>query len=555
MKRNFLFLILTLFIVNLSVLASKESQGISYYNAGFPLVAKPLLINELTTDVSTKAETCFYLGNIYFSENKIDSAEIYFKKGMVDKDDNVLSTIGLAMLKIKTNQKEADLEIQNVLKLRSAKKNQDFIIAAANAYLVNGQIDQAVIYQDKAKDIKTKYAPLAVLEGDIELAKKDVGNACSNYELAILYDPNCKEAYVKYARAYKNVNTTLAIEKPNQLKLKEPTFLLVDKELADIYYSNNEFDKAAQFYASYLKSGNSNAQDLVKYAMTLFLNHDFANSLKIANDGLQKEPRNPAFNRLAMYNNTDLKQYDEAIKSADSFFNKSDKPDFTYLDYRYYGMALRQTKQIPLAIEQYKKAIDADSSHVELWKDISDMYTDINDFDNAIVSYNKYVSTLSEDKKTSDMYYDLGKMYYSVGSSTAKDTLSKGKTDDNIVLLKKNALLKADSVFAKVITMEPTNYRGYRMRALTNFALDPESTQGLAKPFYEQTLTIVVAKNDVRYNPIIIESERYLGYYYYLKKEYTESKVHFNKILAIEPTNEFALKAIAGIDKLIKGKK
>jgi tetratricopeptide (TPR) repeat protein len=554
MKRNLLFLILTLFIGNLSAFAAKESQGISYYKAGFPLVAKPLLISELSADASTKTVTCFYLGNIYFSENKLDSAEIYFKKGLVDKDDNVLNTIGLAMLKIKANQKDADSEIQNVLKLKSAKKNQDDIIAAANAYLVNGQIDQAVIYQDKAKEIKSKYAPLAVLEGDIELAKKNVGNACSNYELAILYDPNCKEAYVKYARAYKNVNTTLAIEKLNQLKLKEPTFLLVDKELADIYYSNNEFDKAAQYYESYLKSGNSNAQDLVKYAMTLFLNHDFTNSLKIANDGLQKEPRNPAFNRLAMYNNTDLKQYDEAIKSADSFFNKSDKPDFTYLDYRYYGMSLRQTKQIPLAIEQYKKAIEADSSHVELWKDISDMYMEINDFDNAIASYNKYVGATPEDKKTSDMYYDLGKMYYSVGSSTAKDTLSKGKSD-NIALVQKNALLKADSIFAKVTTMEPTNYRGYRMRGLTNFALDPESAKGLAKPYYEQTLKIVEAKNDARYNPIIIESERYLGYYYYLKKDYTESKVYFNKILAIEPSNEFALKAIAGIDKLLKGKK
>ena len=31
----------------------------------------------------------------------------------------------------------------------------------------------------------------------------------------ILYDENCKECYVKYARAYKNVNTTLAIEKLN----------------------------------------------------------------------------------------------------------------------------------------------------------------------------------------------------------------------------------------------------------------------------------------------------------------------------------------------------
>ena len=552
MKRNLLFLILTLFIGNLSVLAAKDSPGISYYKAGFPLVAKPLLINELSADASTKAVTCFYLGNIYFSENKLDSAEIYFKKGLIDKDDNVLNTIGLAMLKIKTNQKDADTEIQNALKLRSAKKNQDDIIAAANAYLVNGLIDQAVVYQDKAKEIKSKYAPLAVLEGDIELAKKNVGNACSNYELAILYDPNCKEAYVKYARAYKNVNTTLAIEKLNQLKLKEPTFLLVDKELADIYYSNNEFDKAAQFYASYLKSGNSNAQDLIKYAMTLFLNHDFANSLKIANDGLQKEPRNPAFNRLAMYNNTDLKQYDEAIKSADRFFNKSDKPDFTYLDYRYYGLSLSQTKHIPQAIEQYKKAIDADSSHVELWKDISDMYSEINDYDNAIASYNKYVAATPEDKKTSDMYYDLGKMYYSVG--TATDTLSKGKSD-NIALVQKNALLKADSIFAKVTTMEPTNYRGYRMRALTNFALDPETTQGLAKPYYEQTLTIIEAKADPRYNPIIIESERYLGYYYYQKKEYTESKVYFNKILAIEPTNEFALKAIAGIDKLLKGKK
>jgi len=554
MKRNFLFLILTLFLGNLSVSAAKESQGISYYKAGFPLVAKPLLINELTADVSTKAETCFYLGNIYFTENKIDSAEIYFKKGIVVGEDNVLSTIGLAMLKIKANQKDADLEIQNALKLRSAKKNQDFIIAAANAYLVNGQIDQAVIYQDKAKDIKSKYAPLAVLEGDIQLAKKDVGNACSNYELAILYDQNCKEAYVKYARAYKNVNTTLAIEKLNQLKLKEPTFLLVDKELADIYYSNNEFDKAAQFYESYLKSGNSNVQDLIKYTMTLFLNHDFANSLKIANEGLQKEPRNPAFNRLAMYNNTDLKQYDEAIKSADHLFNQTDKPDFTYLDYRYYGQALHQTKQIPLAIEQYKKAIEADSSHVELWKDISDMYSDINDFDNAIASYNKYVNAITEDKKTSDMYYDLGKMYYSVGSSTAKDTVSKAKTE-NIALLKKNALLKADSIFAKVTTMEPTNYRGYRMRALANLGLDPDATQGLANPYYEKTLAIVEAKNDVRYNTIIIESERYLGYYYYQKKDYTQAKVYFNKVLAIDPTNDIALKVIAGIDKILKGKK
>ena len=216
MKRNFLFLALSILFLNILAVEAKEAQGVDYYKAGFPLVAKPLLLREYTADSLTRSETCFYLGNIYFGENKPDSAAIFFKRGLAGKE-SVLNTIGLAMLKMKSDSKTVDLEIENLLKQRANKKNPDYFIAAAHAYLINGNIDQAVIYQDKAKDIKSKYAPLAVLAGDIELAKKNVGNACSNYELAILYDESCKECYVKYARAYKNVNTTLAIEKLNQL--------------------------------------------------------------------------------------------------------------------------------------------------------------------------------------------------------------------------------------------------------------------------------------------------------------------------------------------------
>ena len=543
MKRNFLFLALSILFLNILAVEAKEAQGVDYYKAGFPLVAKPLLLREYTADSLTRSETCFYLGNIYFGENKPDSAAIFFKRGLAGKE-SVLNTIGLAMLKMKSDSKTVDLEIENLLKQRANKKNPDYFIAAAHAYLINGNIDQAVIYQDKAKDIKSKYAPLAVLAGDIELAKKNVGNACSNYELAILYDESCKECYVKYARAYKNVNTTLAIEKLNQLKLKEPTFLLVDKELADIYYMNNDFDKAAEFYGSYLKLGNTNSADLVKYAMTLFFNHEFAKSLQIANDGHLKSPRNPAFNRLAMYNNTDLKQFEDAIKSADLLFNQSDNPDYNYLDYRYYGQALRETKKYDLAIVQYKKAIDMDSSKIELWKDISDMYNDNSDYKNAISNYLTYVNLLPEDKKTADVDYELGRLYYSLGNSV-KDSAN----------VKKSALGSADSLFTKVVTLDPTNYRGYIWRARTNFSLDPETLQGLAKPFYEQTIPIVEAKADVRYNPVIIECCRYLGYYYYLKKDFTQSKIYWNKILVLDPTNDMAIKAIDGIDKSLKGKK
>lgn len=61
--------------------------------------------------------------------------------------------------------------------------------------------------------------------------------------------------------------------------------------------------------------------------------------------GLKKNARHAAFNRLAMYNYTDLKRFDEAIKAADAFFTESDKADYSYLDYMYYGHLLEALKK------------------------------------------------------------------------------------------------------------------------------------------------------------------------------------------------------------------
>ena len=548
MNRNVLFFILlftTSFFASLTNVQAGEGQGIAYYKAGFPQVAKPLLINEIGTDPSTRAETCFYLGNIYFKDNQTDSASYYFNKGLVADPLNALNSVGLSMLKIKSNAQAAELDFTNLIKQKQYKKDVDVYVAIANAYLFNGVLDQAVSYQEKAKTIKTKYAPVYVLLGDIELAKKNVGNACSNYDMAIYYDDKCKEAYIKYARAYKSVNTPLAIEKLNALKLKEPYFLLVDKELADIYYTTNEFGKAAELYANYLKTGNSNIQDLTQYALILFLNGDFKKSLEVDSIGLVNAPRNPALNRLAMYNNVDLKRSDKALKAADAFFNKTDDPKFTYLDYRYYGQALRDNNQINLAIPQYEKALQIDSIKTDLWKDISEMYSKQKKYNKAIVSYVKYFSVLKDENKTYEIYSQYGKLYYGLG--TADSTLNANE--------KKSAVLKADSLFGIVAATEPTNYTGNFWRARSNSALDPETEQGLAKPYYEKTVALVEPKADPRYNSILIECYSYLGYYYLVQKDNTNSLLYWNKILAIDANNANAKKAIEGINKAMKAKK
>jgi len=166
MNRNLLFSVILFSISTFSgsaFSAPSEGQGIAYYRAGFPMVAKPLLIAEIESNAASRAETCFNLGNIYFSDNKSDSAAYYFNKGLAADPANSLNSIGLTMLKIKSDPTTAETEFKNILKLKQNKKNLDIYIAIGNAYLFNGSLDNAVAYQEKAKEIKTKDAEVYVV--------------------------------------------------------------------------------------------------------------------------------------------------------------------------------------------------------------------------------------------------------------------------------------------------------------------------------------------------------------------------------------------------------
>ena len=165
MKRNFLFIFFAVIAVNLT--AAEPAQGIAYYKAGFSQVAKPLLLNEYTADTLTRSETCFYLGNIYFGENKPDSAAIYFKKGLIGKQVNVLNTIGLAMLKMKSNAKEADSDIQLVLKLQP---RLSIMLVVAAAVQKTTRLAAQGVMAAGAAGLVTLAAGMAGLTGQTDLA-------------------------------------------------------------------------------------------------------------------------------------------------------------------------------------------------------------------------------------------------------------------------------------------------------------------------------------------------------------------------------------------------
>ena len=441
---------------------------------------------------------------------------------------------------IKTNPEMAEEQADDLLKGKN-KKNVDLVLAIGRAYMEAGQLEQAEDYVKIAKKADSKSAAVSIFEGDIAVARKDPGTASQRYEEAIYFDPNCKEAYLKYADIYKAANPGLATSKLEELRAIDPQAVEVDRKLAEIYYSANEFDKAADAYSRFAEGDKATEKDLVNYSFALFLNHDFEKSLAVANLGLQKNPQHAVFNRLRMYNFIDLKRYDEAKQAADSFFAACKTEDLTYLDYLYHGTLLDALKDYNNAVISLEKAYEMNKDRTAVLRHISSSYEGAEKYEEAIDAFNKYVATLPEEQKTPDLTFEVGRLYYAEG--TTADSVNYTPE------MKKEALLQADSAFAKLAELVPDNYLGNFWRARTNSALDPETTEGLAKPYYEQVAAMLEekAKTEPRYNRTIIECYRYLGYYYLVTEDYEKSKEYWNKILTIDPEDAIATKALEGI--------
>jgi tetratricopeptide (TPR) repeat protein len=107
---------------------------------------------------------------------------------------------------------------------------------------------------------------------------------------------------------------------------------------------------------------------------------------------------------------------------------------------------------------------------------------------------------------------------------------------------------EADSLFAKVEQYSPTSYLGSFWRARVNSAIDSETTLGLAKPFYEKALELLI-KDPVKFKKQLTEIYAYLGFYYYVKEDKPASIDCWKKLLEIDPENQNAQETIKSLEK------
>ena len=410
------------------------------------------------------------------------------------------------------------------------KKNAEALMKVARAYYEQKDTAGAILFANYANEAgkpKYQYAPAYLLLGDVEASYgTDGGKAAGYYNQAINFDPTNPEGYKKWAMVYRKISPSQAAKKLQDMKAMCPNED-VDAITAHIYMLAGD---ERQAYENYAKADVSKLEKayLNEYVRASYFTGHFEDALKAAEAGLKIEPRNPTFNRLAMFSNYELKKYDAAKAYIHKYFNETDSAKFSEYDHFYTALIYQALEDKENMYAQYDKALELvnDSSMIKrhaILKSVSDSYLKDLQFENAIKYYNDFLAC-KPDLNSDDME-GLAKIYskYSDADETRKPELV-GKA------------IEAYRAMADKFPVQSI-YAAYQCATMNN-KLDKTGEKGLAKPDYQKVVDLLANKadRDNSENTMLKYSYHYLMSNSFLYgKNKALAKEYADKILAIDP--------------------
>ncbi len=535
MKFKFLF---SLFLGSALVMSAQGyKDGIEYYKADQLENAKTILTRTLNDASTDKAESNYYLGAIALNQGDNAAADAYFNAGIAANPENPFNYVGKGELALKNgNEKVADDFFKKARDY--GKKNAELLTAIARAYY---NVDPVKYAEDISKSVErakkaNKKDPYSLIfQGDVKADEKAAGEAAALYENAILFDPDNTPAYVKYANVYFSVSPEFAIKKLEELLELQPNSALAQRELAEKYYQNDQWSKAAVAYGKYIKNPNHFTEDKVRYTVLLYYGQLYNESLSLASDLLKNDPKNFQLHRIVFLNKAALKDYAGAEKQAIEFFNLNDaKNKYTSNDYSSFGDVLRELDKDSLALIQYEKAIDVNPEKTDLIKQLSSAYNSMKKYDKAAEAYQRLID--SGNYKTNDLYVLAGR-YMSHGA-TETDSLKKVAALDN-------AIKYIDMTLERV----PDDYRIAQRKARICIVKNNNKPNEESTACYVTVLSLLdqePEKKDARKQDYI-EAYNQIAGHYILIGDNAKAKENYLKFLELDPENEALRKYIETI--------
>lgn len=472
----------------------------------------------------TVGENYFYMGENYFKSEKLDSAQIAYNKGSEINSTNAINFVGLGKVQWYSGKyEEAKVNFAKAQTM-SANKNALVLMKIAECYTQADKKDLMTAFSllTAAAKLEPKNAEIYILTGDAYLENNNDGsNAIKNYEKAAELDKASVKAVLRIGQLYGRArNYNLALDYYKKAALIDSTFAPAYREQGELYYMAKQYNIAKAKYKRFLELSSNNLDARTRYASFLFLSKEYANSIAEIKEIQKLDTSSNILNRLLSYSYYETGDFANGLSKSNTFFNRAatEKTNLLAQDYEYNGKLLIKTGNDSSGIDKLNKALDMDTTKTELYSEIASSYMKQKKYAQAIGSYQKKI-TLG--RPNANDYFGMGRAYYF--------TKEFGK---------------ADTSFAQIIVSNPTLPLGYLWRAKSNTQLDQSNEKGLAKPFYEQFVSLVKPEEIDKNKKDLIEAYSYLGFQAMKQKDTALAKQNWQKLLEIDPTNDKAKKAL-----------
>jgi tetratricopeptide (TPR) repeat protein len=506
--------------------------------------AKTILKN-LIKAKPADAENYFYLGNVYITNDYLDSAKTTFTSGVTADAEFALNYVGLGALDLLSNNKAA--ANTNFVKAQSLVKKKDDgpALYTGKAYTRAKDYDAALNYLENpsnpksAQMINPKDAEVLVAIGDAyrdrsDASKNDLSNAFKAYQTATTMNPGLVRAKLELAIIGKRAFAwNDAIADFNTITQANPNYAPAYRELAETYLLWARADPAkdydahvqagVQAYDKYLNLTDKSLESRIRHADFLVYAKDWKQLQSEAAAMSQisgADARVLRYQGLAAYQNKD---YKTAESSFDQWISKADpKRIYPAVDYLYRGQAKvnvgigppADNAKIQQGLEDLRKAVAADSTNADAVEDIATALRTAKVYDMAGDAYDIATKNPSLQKRALDYFYGGLMNYTHFSVKYSRDTTANREQG-------KPYLAKADTAFGSFIKASPTTLDGYYYKAkIAKEMDDPKKPTGLFLPAWDKFIGMATAKGDAltaTEKGRLLEAYKAISYYYYQK--------------------------------------
>lgn len=495
----------------------------------------------------------FILGNVYLTQSIKDSARISYEKGLTASESARFNHIGLGQIDLDNNDIQSATAKFALATKDMRKKDFEEYVYIARAYMNTSKPDykSAIAVLNRALVNNPQDAQVLLALGDAYYGESNQNEAYKAYRDAFSADNTLLRAKMQLGVLLKGAKSYDEASKAyNEVIAINPNYGPVYRELAETYYkiARNKPSKAAEnykiaidYYQKYMDLTDYSIHSRMRRADFMILVKDYRTLEEEANKMIQLDKVNPRIYRYLGYAAYENGNTDKAIQSLETFTsNTSNK--IIAKDFQVLGLAKikKGTSADGLSIDPVafdagltaiKKSIEMEPLAAEDLNEVGKKFFSQKLFKEAAAIFE--LGTTNQESKNyldDNLYFGLSLYYANSKKDVKPDAV---------------ALQKADAAFDKVLVASPGYYEAFLFKARTNSLIDNDAN---TIKYYEAYVAAVTAKGaDEVAKPAVVkkiaESYNTIGATY-ANTDKVKAVEYFNKTLAIDPTNAYALSSI-----------